>query len=175
MLLWAFVAVPLSAAVVSGGFSLVRCTGFSLWRLLLLWNVSSRAWELQQLWHMGFPDPWHVESSQTRDRTCVPCIGRQWHSHWTTREVLVLVFDKHIITHEVIPHCGFDTNFPDGIFLMLMISDVKHLFIYLLKFLIYFWILTLIRWFVNVFPHSTNCVYTLLIVSFAVQKHFSLM
>ena len=108
----------------------MRCTGFSLWRLLLLWNVSSRAWELQQLWHMGFPDPWHVESSQTRDRTCVPCIGRQWHSHWTTREVLVLVFDKHIITHEVIPHCGFDTNFPDGIFLMLMISDVKHLFIY---------------------------------------------
>ena len=58
---------------------------------------------------------------------------------------------------------------------MSLISDVKHLFIYLLKFLIYFWLLTLIRWFVNVFSHSTNCVYTLLIVYFAVWKHFSLM
>ena len=92
--------------------------------------MGSRAWELLELWHMGLHDPGQVESSQTKDRTCVPCIGRQWHSHWTTREVLVLVFDKHILTHEVIPHCGFDMHFPDGIFLILMINDVKHLFIY---------------------------------------------
>ena len=30
----------------------------------------------------------HVESSQARDRTHVPCIGRQILNPWTTREVL---------------------------------------------------------------------------------------
>ena len=30
---------------------------------------------------------WHVESSQTRYQTHVPCIGRQILNHWTTREV----------------------------------------------------------------------------------------
>ena len=30
---------------------------------------------------------WHVESSQTRDWTRVPCLGRQILNHWTTREV----------------------------------------------------------------------------------------
>jgi len=32
----------------------------------------------------------HVESSQARDRTHVPCIGRQIPNHWTTRTVLFL-------------------------------------------------------------------------------------
>ena len=31
--------------------------------------------------------PWHVESAHTRNRTCVPCIGRCILNHWTTREV----------------------------------------------------------------------------------------
>ena len=31
----------------------------------------------QELWHTGLVAPWHVESSQTRDQTHVPCIGRQ--------------------------------------------------------------------------------------------------
>ena len=35
---------------------------------------------------MGLVAPWHVESSQTRDRTHVPCIGRQILNHWTSRE-----------------------------------------------------------------------------------------
>ena len=30
----------------------------------------------------------HVESFQIKDVTCVSCIGRQIHNHWTTREVL---------------------------------------------------------------------------------------
>ena len=34
--------------------------------------------ELKLLWHLG--------SSQTKDRTFVPCIGRQIFNHWTTRE-----------------------------------------------------------------------------------------
>ena len=31
--------------------------------------------------------PWPMESSQTSDRTYVPCIGRWILSHWTTRDV----------------------------------------------------------------------------------------
>ena len=47
-------------------------------------SFTSRA---QQLWHMGLVAPRHVESSRTRDQTCVPCIGRQIPNHWTTWEV----------------------------------------------------------------------------------------
>ena len=39
------------------------------------------------LWCTGLVVPRHVGSSQTRDRTCVPCIGRRILNHWTTREV----------------------------------------------------------------------------------------
>ena len=35
---------------------------------------------------MGLVAPWRVGSSQTRDRTHVPCIGRQILNHWTTGE-----------------------------------------------------------------------------------------
>ena len=33
----------------------------------------------------GLSCSWNMESSQTRDWTCWPCIGRQILSHWTTR------------------------------------------------------------------------------------------
>ena len=36
---------------------------------------------------MGLVAPWHVGSSQTRDQTCVPCIGRWILNHCATREV----------------------------------------------------------------------------------------
>ena len=36
---------------------------------------------------MGFVVSWHVGSSQTRDRTRIPCIGRQILNPWPTREV----------------------------------------------------------------------------------------
>jgi len=36
---------------------------------------------------MGLVAPPHVGSSQTRDGTYVPCIGRWILNHWTTREV----------------------------------------------------------------------------------------
>ena len=35
---------------------------------------------------MGLVAPWHVESSWTRDRTCVPCSGRHILIHCATRE-----------------------------------------------------------------------------------------
>ena len=53
---------------------------------LLLWSTGSRA-QAQQLWRTGLVALWHAGSSQSRDRTHVPCIGRQILNHCTTREV----------------------------------------------------------------------------------------
>ena len=41
---------------------------------------------------MGLVAPWHADSPWTRDRTTVPCIGRQILIHWTTREFLDIYF-----------------------------------------------------------------------------------
>ena len=41
---------------------------------------SSSVWA-QHLWHPGSLAPWHVESSQDRDQTCGPFIGRQILNH----------------------------------------------------------------------------------------------
>ena len=67
--------------------SLVTVHGHLIEVASLVAAHSSRARGLQQLWHMGLVALWHVESSWTRDQTCVPCIGRQIFNHWTTREV----------------------------------------------------------------------------------------
>ena len=40
----------------------------------------------------GLTGPEHVASSQTRDQTCVPRIGRQILNHWTTRKVQEALF-----------------------------------------------------------------------------------
>ena len=75
---WVFVAAH-------GGYSLLRCAGFSLlWLLFLPWllfllSTGSRhagfsscgSWA-QQLWRVGLVAPQHVRSSQTPDRTRVP-------------------------------------------------------------------------------------------------------
>ena len=73
---WVFTAAfRLSLLVASGSYSLV-----AVHRLLNV--VASPVAEhglqgagAQLLWHMGLRAPWHVQSSQTRDRTCVPCVG----------------------------------------------------------------------------------------------------
>ena len=71
-LCWIFFAVlRLSPVVGSKCFSLLQCTDFSWWLLLLC----SR--------YMGSP-PWHVESSWTRDQPHVPGINRWILNHWTT-------------------------------------------------------------------------------------------
>ena len=36
--------------------------------------------------------PWHKRSSLTRDRTCVPCIGKWVLNHWSTSELQVESF-----------------------------------------------------------------------------------
>ena len=56
----------------------------------LVGRVGSGVWSVQaqQLWPKGLVALRHVGSSQTRDQTCVPCIGRWILNHWMTREVL---------------------------------------------------------------------------------------
>ena len=49
---------------------------------------------------MGFVAPWHVGSSQTRDGTCVFCIGRQILYRWATREAPHCVL---IVAYEIFP------------------------------------------------------------------------
>ena len=44
------------------------------------------------LWRTGLVAPWHVGSSWTRDRTCVPCIDRRILNHCATREVPTPIF-----------------------------------------------------------------------------------
>ena len=75
-----------SLAGAIGGYSLVV-----VWWLLFV--VASLVAEhgLQgvwapQLWGMGLVAPRHVESSQTRDLACVPCIGRWILNHQPTRK-----------------------------------------------------------------------------------------
>ena len=84
----------LSLVAVKGGDWLLW-VDFSFWWLFLLQSVGSRAHGFQQLWHVGTVcvAVWfqslgsvvvahglscsaHVDSSQTRDQTRVPCIGR---------------------------------------------------------------------------------------------------
>ena len=105
-LYWVFVAARgLSLVATRGGYSSLRCvgshcSGFSCCRAWAvghsdfsscgtqtqqLWVVGSRV-QAQQLWQMGLVAPWHVGSSQTRDQTNVPYIGRQILNHCTTRE-----------------------------------------------------------------------------------------
>ena len=100
-------ACRLSLVGASRGYSSLRCAGFLLRWLLLVWSMGSRptgfsscgTWaqqlwltgsraQAQQLWLMGLAAPQHVGSSWTRTRTRVPCIGRQILNHCTTREVL---------------------------------------------------------------------------------------
>ena len=93
---WVFVAVQgLSLVVASGGCSSSWCSGVSQQRFLLLWSTGLRhagcsnySPGVQQLWCASPAASGHVGSSQTRDRTCVPCMGRQILNHWTTRKSL---------------------------------------------------------------------------------------
>ena len=84
-----FIAVRgLSLAAASRGllfiFAVLR---FLSWWPLLLKSTSSRACLGSAVAAHRFSCPQHVESSQTRDRTCVLCIARWILNPWTTREV----------------------------------------------------------------------------------------
>ena len=87
-----------SLVAASRGYPLVAVHG-----LLIVVASRCRAQALgirtQRLWCTGLVVPRHVESSQTRDQTQVPCIGRQILNHWTTREVPYLELLKVFLTH----------------------------------------------------------------------------
>ena len=105
-LCWVFVAAcGLSLVAVSRGHSLVVVHGLltevasltaehrgqSVW----LGSGGSQALGLTQARELrctGLVALWHVESSRTRDQSCVPCTGRQILNHWTTREILFPYF-----------------------------------------------------------------------------------
>ena len=115
-LLWVFVAVRgLSLVVMSRGYSLLQCVGFTLRRLLLLqstgsrrtgfsscgtqaqqlWLVGSRE-QAQQLWRTGLVALQHVGSSWTRDRTRIPCSGRQLLNHCHQGSPTQCIFKVHM-------------------------------------------------------------------------------
>ena len=53
--------------------------------------------QVQKSWCTGLVALRHVDSSQTRDRTCVLCISRWILIHRTTREVPLLLFVRTLI------------------------------------------------------------------------------
>ena len=101
---WVFVAAHgLSLIAASGGYSSLRCMGFSLRWLLLLQSTGSRCagfsscntWA-QQLWRTGLVALRHVGSSWTRDRTRDPCIGRHILNHCAAHELFIVVIQLHL-------------------------------------------------------------------------------
>ena len=71
-----------------------------------LWLTGSRA-QVQNLWRTGLVTARHVGSSQTRDRTHVPCTGRRILNHCATREVPQLLNSLHFSVFIQI----FDTHY----------------------------------------------------------------
>ena len=71
-----------------------HCSSFSCCTAQALEHTgfSSCDMRAQQLWCVGLAASGNMDSSQTRDRTCVLCIGRQILNHWTVKEVLILIF-----------------------------------------------------------------------------------
>ena len=69
------------------GFLQLSSVGFSVQWALSSQSTGSRAQRLQKPWPTGLAAPQHVGSSQTRDRTCVPCSSRQILNCRTTREI----------------------------------------------------------------------------------------
>ena len=85
-LCWVFISVQgLSLVGATRGRSSSWCVGLTLSRPLLLRRTGSRrAGSVVAARHVG--------SSQTRARTCVPCIGRQILNHCATREAPQMAF-----------------------------------------------------------------------------------
>ena len=85
---WVLVAAPGLSLVAVHWLLVVVASPVEKCRLHRLRSCGSWALELRlSLRHKGFVAPRHVESFQTRDQTCVPCIGRQVLIHGTSREV----------------------------------------------------------------------------------------
>ena len=130
---------------------------------------------------------------------CIPTNStEEFFSTSSSRLVISPLFDNRYSNRcEVMTHCDFDLHF-------LMVSDTEYIFMYLLAtclsyfkkclfrssayFLIGFYSMSYVsswyildidslsyRWFSYIFSHSIGCLFILLMVSFVVQKLFSLM
>ena len=81
----------------------VAALAFSSWDKLRLPFIAVH--RLQWLWHSILVASKPVGFPQTRDQTCVPCIGKQILNHWATREVwrvLLLMYVDYFIFSIVI-------------------------------------------------------------------------
>ena len=91
---WVFIAARgLSLVAASRGYSALWCAGFLLRWLLLSRSTGFRCVGFSSCGTWGLVTLRHVESSRTRARTRVPCIGRRILNHCTTREVLLSGFE----------------------------------------------------------------------------------
>ena len=100
----------LSLVVVSRGYSLLQCVGFSLWWLLLLPSVGSRRTGFSSCGTRVLERRLHsVAHGLSCSATCgifpdqgsnrVPCIGKRILNHCTTREVLNCLFlNSHFLS-----------------------------------------------------------------------------
>ena len=82
----------LSLVVESGGCTLVEVCGLLVVMASLVWSASSRACGASVVVVRGLQDTGsvalrNVESSQSRNWTCVLCIGRWILYHWTTMKI----------------------------------------------------------------------------------------
>ena len=77
----------LSLDAAGGGYSLAAMGRILIVRASPVAEHRLEDTRAQQVWHLGLVVLWHVESSWTRVRTCVSCIGRRILNHWSTREV----------------------------------------------------------------------------------------
>ena len=64
------------------------------------WFAGSRV-QAQKLWCMGLVASQHMDSSQTRDPTCVSCISRWILNQWTTKKVMGISFSIVVLLSSV--------------------------------------------------------------------------
>ena len=60
---------------------------------------------------------WYVGSSQTRDQTHVPCVGRQILNHWVTRKALHFIWTLELTVH-VLSLVNLELAFAHGIYFL---------------------------------------------------------
>ena len=98
---WTLVALcRLSPVVVTGGYSPVAAHGLLIAVASLVEGSGSRysdysscSMQVQQSWLKVLVALWHVESSRTRDQTCVPCTGGRILIHCITKEILKIILN----------------------------------------------------------------------------------